>query len=502
MKHSLIFAAILCSIAAAQAPNLEALTHAQNFEARRESSSNADLTRNGDAKNIPPGETLTLADIDGPGAIVHFWHTVSHPDPFPGKALVLRVYYDGQEAPSIVAPLGDFFGLGYDARAEYTSAVTTVVSTGRSRNCYWNMPFRKHLRMTVTNDSPLKCDSFYYHINWQKRDALPEDTRYLHAQYRQEHPALPGNYTVLDVQGSGHYVGTVYSAFQMEMGWFGEGDDFFYIDGAEVPQLRGTGTEEYFLDAWGFRPFQSPYGGVPVYEGVFPGDKVSLYRWHLPDPVPFTSSLKVELEHRGSIFNRKASPLESELANFEERADWLSSVAFWYQYPPVALDSALPPLETRMPPCTILKAVDLTRRADPAMLVVPIQGAVGYLPNQKKAAIEFDFDLEKPGHYRIDADMFYAVLFGTYQAYLDGKAIAPVKDFNIINADLRRTNLDTHELEAGTHTLRFESVQAVSPNQRVLAPTFNALALEKLILTRLEDCAGFHETLNRLMEKK
>jgi hypothetical protein len=162
----------------------------------------------------------------------------------------------------------------------------------------------------------------------------------------------------------------------------------------------------------------------------------------------------------------------------------------------------MPALADRMPPYTALMAADLEYRADPPLLVIPMEGGVGYMPNQKEASIEFDFELEQDGHYRIDADMYYAVLFGTYRAFLDGEPIAPVKDFTIINADIKRVNLDTHELKAGTHTLRFESVEEISPKQRVLAPKFNALALLRLILTRLEDCEGFHATMNELLEKQ
>jgi len=119
------FAVSLLPVAIAADPVLDTLTRQQHFEARRASSSNEDLTKNGDARPIPPGETLVLMDEDGPGIITHFWNTVGAEDLFHGRSLVLRIYYDGAEQPSVQAPLGDFFGVGHGAGANYTPAVVS-----------------------------------------------------------------------------------------------------------------------------------------------------------------------------------------------------------------------------------------------------------------------------------------------------------------------------------------------------------------------------------------
>ena len=497
-----LLAAAICS--AAELGSLDALTRQQDYEARRESSSNEDLARNGDARSIEPGATLVLADLEGPGVITEFWNTVGTFDVFYGRNLVLRVYYDGNEKPSVETPLGDFFGLGHgNAHRDFASVPVVVTGVGRSRTCFWRMPFRERIRITVTNDSPdERVDSFYFHLNWQKHESLPEDTAYFHAKYRQEHPAKPGNYVVLDTKGCGHYVGTVYSAHQVELGWFGEGDDFFYIDGAELPQLRGTGTEEYFLDAWGFREFVSPYAGVPLYEGVMPGDRVSVYRWHIVDPIPFKESLHFEFEHKGSVFNEKSGLVNLELAGFEERPDWLSSVAFWYQYPPATFDDGMPPPDKRIAPYRVLDPAKLTYRADPTFLILPTDIGIAYVPNTPKASIEFDFELDEGGRYNISGVFFYGVMAGIYQPYLDGKKIGVPIDFVIINYTPEFASLDTHDLEAGKHILRFESVDETSPNARGLAPDFNAFSLARLLLLRLEDMEGYHEVYDRLLKKK
>lgn len=482
---------------------LDGLTRQQNYEARRASSSNPDLTRNADARSIDPGGTLVLMDEEGPGVVTHFWNTIAAYDPFHGRSVVLRVYYDGLEKPSVEVPLGDFFGVGHGALKDFTSLPVTVSSHGRSRVCYWRMPFRKHIRITMSNESPdYKVDSFYYYINWQKHESLPEDTAYFHAQYRQETPAQPGNYTILDVEGRGHYVGTVYSVNQVETGWFGEGDDFFYIDGAELPQLRGTGTEDYFNDAWGFREFCTPFHGVSLYEGVFAGDRVTAYRWHIQDPVPFTKSLRLDIEHKGSIYNDRGSLANFELGGFIERPDWVSSVAFWYQDPPKGIEEALPPVEKRVPPYRLLKAAELTYRADPPFLIVPQDPFLAYMPNTPEASIEFDFEVEEGGRYRMDGIFVHGIMNGIFDIYLDDKKINPPLDLVIINYDPIWRSLDTHELEAGTHTLRFVGIPEESPIARVLAPRFYSFGMYGLILQRLNDMEGLFVMRDQLLQKK
>lgn len=375
---TLLLAMFFCAAAHAEpvADALAGLAVLPDFTSHRESSSNEDLDRNGDAKSIEPGQALVLGELQGPGVITHFWCTVSSDDLFYGRDLVLRIYWDGAEKPSVQSPLGDFFGIGHAAFADYASAPVCVNSHGRARTCYWRMPFRKSARVTVTNESDKhKCDSFYYYLDWQKHDKLPDNTGYFHAQYRQAFPAPPGDYTILQTTGRGQYVGAVYSVHQMENGWFGEGDDRFYIDGEEKPSLKGTGSEDYFCDAWGFRPFAAPYYGVPLWEGYFAGDRVSAYRWHIADPVAFQKSLTVSIEHKGSVFTEQMV----ELGSFSERSDWVSSVAFWYQSPAVGLEP-LPSAAERIPPYKIIAPSELESRSEPSMLLLKQKDAVTYLP--------------------------------------------------------------------------------------------------------------------------
>ena len=174
--------------------------------------------------------------------------------------------------------------------------------------------------------------------------SLPPDTPYFHAQYRQEYPAAAGqDYTIADLAGCGQFVGTVMSVTLAQDGWFGEGDDFFYIDGEEVPSLQGTGSEDYFNDAWGFRPRTGPWFGQPRWQGDRAGDSGVCYRWHVLDPVGFTKSLRVTIEHKGNY--------DDDLAGFYvERPEFVSSVAFWYQTGTPKRFAELPPWQQRRVP--------------------------------------------------------------------------------------------------------------------------------------------------------
>ena len=491
---------LVSTIAAAQtdASALDDLTRPSGAISQRASSADPDLNKNGDARSIDPAQTLVLGELEGPGAITHIWFTVGSDDPFYGRSLVLRMYWDGADKPSVETPLGDFFGLGHGALFSYNSAPVAVTSNGRAMNCFWRMPFRKSARVTVTNESDkFRCDSLYYYVDWRKTADLPDDVLYFHARYRQATPASPGDYTLLETTGQGHYVGTVYSVHQMENGWFGEGDDRFYLDGEVTPSLRGTGTEDYFCDAWGFRTFSTPYYGVPLFEGYLAGDRVTAYRWHLPDPIAFKKSLKVSIEHKGSIFTDAIS----QLAGFEERADWISSVAFWYQTAPALSDASLPPLAQRLPPYKVLPAQDLAVRADPSLILLKQPDSIMYMPSSPNASIEIDFEVAAKGRYTIQAIMPYTILSGVYQPLLDGKAFGPPIDLCVEGADLRWVHLDHHDLTEGKHTLRFEG-RGASPKMRSLAKPVYGFGIRSLVLLRLEDMAGYQEAMKRILNER
>ena len=193
--------------ASAQTIDLSRLPVTRDFHARRSSSNNADWSSNDDSKRPIPGETVTLADLAGPGVVTHIWLTVAANEYGWPRLLRLRVYYDGSRVPSVDAPVGDFFAVGHGFERPVDSLVIRASSEGRSRNSYWPMPFRKSCRITVTNEGRRRVANLYYHVDWEKRKQLPPGTAYFHAWYKQELPAQAGKpYTVLDVRGRGHYV--------------------------------------------------------------------------------------------------------------------------------------------------------------------------------------------------------------------------------------------------------------------------------------------------------
>ena len=321
------------SLPAANQDLLTELGKYQQFKSKRVSS--FDRTGgNNDRLSIPPSETIVLAEIEGPAAIHHIWVTISA-EPFYGRKIILRMYWDGEQDPSVEAPIGDFFAVGHGLNRDLSSLPIANSSSGRARNCYWSMPFRKSARITATNEGGQTVGAFYYYIDYRELESLPSDTPTFHAQYRQETPCVPGkNYMILDASGRGHYVGCNLSILQRALGWWGEGDDMIFVDGEEFPSLHGTGSEDYFSDAWGMREDENLFYGCPLQEPDFKtGAKATVYRFHIPDPIPFQKSIRVTIEH----------------GHANDRSDFFSSVAYWYQNEPHRPYPALPPAEQRLP---------------------------------------------------------------------------------------------------------------------------------------------------------
>ncbi|HPQ46689.1 MAG TPA: DUF2961 domain-containing protein [Clostridia bacterium] len=316
---------------------MENLTRKQKFRPMREGSWDRSGGNN-DWRPIKSGETLVMAEMDGPGKIVHWWCTVGGEGvEMYNRMLVLRFYWDDEKEPSVEAPLGDFFGSGHGMEVDCLSLPITAVHNGTGRNCWFEMPFRKKARMTITNEADKDIRAFYWNVDWQKHDEIPDDAMYFHAQYRQEYPTARGrDYSILEAQGEGHLTGVVLSVEKaLVPGWFGEGDEKIYIDGEEHPSIWGTGTEDYFLTAWCPEVHHSAYAGCSIWQHCkHPGDKMTCYRFHVKDPVPFEKSIKVDIEHAWTVENKE----------FE---DYYSSVAYWYQSEPHKPFDRFPSAEER-----------------------------------------------------------------------------------------------------------------------------------------------------------
>lgn len=393
---------------------------------------------------IKPGETTTIFEVRGPGTINHIWLTFNEARPnwydHEGSAnpeeLIIRIYWDGSDEPAVEAPIGDFFASGFGLRNEIRSIPVTV-ETGDGYNCFWTMPYFKSAKITVTDDGKKAARGFYYQVDYTNYKKLPSNTAYFCAQYRQEYPEKTGSdYLIADLEGKGQYVGTVMSMRSRSPYWFGEGDAKFYVNGDKEPTIWGTGTEDYFLSAWGFDECLYDYFGCTLMDGGEEdlGVRYCMYRWHIKDPVQFTTSLRFEIEHKGWM-----SPDETETGKPDghvEREDDLSTVAFWYQKGQPKRFTTIPPYEQRVLPDLekVIEGKDMIASVRHSPGKVELQkgydwtgdGQILFTPSTDKAWLEADFNIEKEEYRGMFVRLMNANNCGIYVIYIDGKPLLRV----------------------------------------------------------------------------
>jgi hypothetical protein len=349
---------------------------------------------NDDRLHIDSGATVTIAEVSGPGIVTHIWNTIACSDELWPRKIVLRAYWDGEQEPSIDCPIGDLFGLGHAKTANFVSLPLQMSpEDGRAFNCYFPMPFSEGMRITITNECEVEA-LYYYYVDLELHRELEASLGRFHAQWRRSQPTPhpdsgmlnevyefdginsdgKDNYVILEATGHGHYIGCLYSVYNLRRSplwdWYGEGDDMIFVDGesgisvpdtrrnsnvpgkpiraviqargestpgandAWPPTLHGTGTEDYFNCAWApTQTYHAPYHGVIAGGGPNWMDPVTLYRFHLEDPIVFQRQIRVTIEH----------------GHANRRGDDISSVAFWYQAEPHLRFPALPAVEQRLP---------------------------------------------------------------------------------------------------------------------------------------------------------
>jgi hypothetical protein len=305
--------------------------------------------RNADYWTIAPGETRVLADITGSACITHIWMT----QPNHYRECLLRITWDDAPHPSILCPLGDFFGLGHSLVNSYQSLFFTASTNQNNRfnqgcalNCYLPMPFRQRAVVELINEST-EPHTQYFYVDYETLD----DTRelgYVHAEFRRANPfagwgpevqvntpnadivnlectAWESNYVILETIGRGHYLGCNLSVTNFDGDWWGEGDDMIWVDGYKwPPDLHGTGSEDYLNQAWGMQPNAFLRNGSSLYEHYTSGYQTS-YVFHVENPVRFQKDIKVTIEH----------------GHGNHLANEMSSVAYWYAEEPTR--TVLPP---------------------------------------------------------------------------------------------------------------------------------------------------------------
>jgi len=315
---------------------------------------------NNDWKAISPQKTLILANPKKPGCITHIWCAVDSKAPFFLRKVLLRAFWDKEEEPSIEVPIGDFFGIGHALTKNFSSLPLSMSpQNGGAFNCFFPMPFKEEAKIEVENQGEREV-KIYYYIDYEEYDDLSDDWGRFHAQWRRENPCQgindsnisneefefggqnitgEGNYIILKAEGKGHYVGCNLNIENLretkEWNWYGEGDDMIFIDGEPFPpSLHGTGTEDYFnMAGCPSQEFCSPYHGLSLPGGPNWSSKITLYRFHIEDPICFEKSIRVTIEH----------------GHANRRSDDYSSVAYWYQTEPHKTFPKMLPPEKRLP---------------------------------------------------------------------------------------------------------------------------------------------------------
>jgi hypothetical protein len=334
-------------------PTLEWARLASGVKSRRVSSADPTGGNRDRIEKIAPGEKRVIFDVKGAGAITHIWLTMAPPPPELNRHdVILRMYWDGEKLPSVEAPIGDFFGQGWDESYPFAALpLAAAPLEGRALVSYFPMPFASGARIEVANDATRAIDAFYFAVDYQELASLPQDLGRFHAWYNHAlTEASPGgenewetlgpagknltgerNYLIADIEGHGQYLGVNYYVNCPSPIWYGEGDEMFFVDGDRwPPTLAGTGTEDYFNSAWSPKAlFQHPYFGYARVNGTFGWlGRTHVYRFHVSDPIYFERSLVFSIEH-GHDNN-----LTLELA----------SVAYWYQAEP---HKPFPPFPSR-----------------------------------------------------------------------------------------------------------------------------------------------------------
>jgi len=319
------------------------------------------------------GESRTLAEVKAaPGVVRRIWMTLNDRSPKMLRGLRLEMFWDGATTPAVSAPVGDFFGIGLGRVVPFESALFSSPE-GRSFNASVPMPFRKGMRIVLTNDTDTVQPQVFYDVDYTLGDRLPVDALYFHAHFRRENPTtLQRDYEILPrVAGRGRYLGAnlgvVVDGHRYGATWWGEGEVKIYLDGdRERPTLNGTGTEDYIGTGYGQGAYAHRFQGAPIADHEH--QRFAFYRYHVNDPVYFRKDARVTIQQIGFLWSNDGTPekpvtpplyaagsgrKELDLkhlpqANLFERADDWSSCVYFYLDQPGGVLPALAPVAERI----------------------------------------------------------------------------------------------------------------------------------------------------------
>jgi len=423
-------------------------------------SSNDTSGGNADFVPIGIGQTKVLADIQGAGVIARIWVTIGAEDKYFLRTLLVRMYWDGEANPSVECPVGDFFGNGFQY-TQWTSLPLGMSSGGYY--CYFPMPFSNGARIEIVNESGLKVNSFYYHIDYHNLDSLKDpNVGRFHAQWRREPRTDPKkNYLVLDAEGKGQYVGTLLEmqGYREKQLWFLEGDEFVYVDGEEKPSIKGTGTEDYFTSGWYFSKgtYSAPLHGLILKDDTL-WSRVVAYRFHLGDQIPFGKSIRFTIEHGHGN---------------EELADY-SSVGFWYQAEPHKPFEPILTAARRIP----LRVVVPEGAVEAEGLIANAEASGGKLEVQDMSTLGVDWSNDKqllfrssdangyftvripvkePDKYTISAYITKDSVYGKMEAWINGKKVGEFDGYSKETLPGGKTTFDKVRLTDSAVAITFKA---------------------------------------------
>ncbi len=416
-------------------------------------SSNDTSGGNNDFVAIPAGAVCRLAEIRGPGLITNLWVTISSPDRYMLRRILLRMYWDGEGNPSVEVPIGDFFGTGFEYR-QYITPFVGMSSGGYYS--YFPMPFNSSARIEVVNETGAEIPSFYYHIDYHAlASPLEPAVAYFHATWHREiRTDRKECFTLLEAEGEGHLVGVNMSMQSYDGGLgFLEGDEMFYVDGQSQASVKGTGTEDYFNSGWYFNrgEFSAPYHGLILKDDTL--GRIAAYRFHILDAVPFRKSIRALIEH--GTENR-------EIADY-------SATAYWYQKEPHRPFAKMLPPGLRIPlrvqvPNGALEAESLTPRETSLPFSVEEMSAWGaewsdrkqLKVDARKDGDEFSLAIPVPeDRYDVDCYFTKGPSYGDVQVLSGGKLVGVIRGFSRSVLHGGRVALDDFRARNGHIALRF-----------------------------------------------
>ncbi len=397
------------------------------------------------------GESRIIFDEKGPGCITHIWMTVNSDDPYYLRTFVLRMFWENEELPAVECPLGDFFGLGH---AELYDISSTLLATGQLKglNCYFPMPFNRRAKITISNEGNMHVKAFYYQFDFETFDSMPENLGRFYAKWSVSQPCYNGIYEILHRKGVGRFIGCAMFVQMVTLGWWGEGDDIFYIDDMDKPAFHGTGSEDYFCGAWMFeKPFSLPMAGCPLKGGHEPGLKWGMYRFHLDSPIRFDKEIKFIFE--------------------SDRINDYSSVAYWYEESPMGIENRILPTLYRLPRGASYRSEyskefeDLAINGLPANCSLEFSKSdsppmnlgtrIRFSPSEDNQSVDFHLYIDQKGKYKPLIITQKAPTCGRYKIMLDEEPICEFDSFSpvyMLNEPIRFPEL---HLKEGNHKISF-----------------------------------------------